>query len=169
MSLVRLQRAAAADIPVPPAGRDAVFVDIADGHTKRKDSAGIVHDLETGGGGGGDVSGPASATDNAIARFDGTTGKMIQNSVAIISDAGSITLPPGERISDSVLLSGQAGSFYLARGNHTGTQAPATISPQGPGSTLDADTVDGAHAAFLLARANHTGTQAPATISPHGS
>jgi hypothetical protein len=39
-------------------------------------------------GGTGDVVGPASATDNAIARFDTTTGKLIQNSVATISDAG---------------------------------------------------------------------------------
>lgn len=34
--------------------------------------------------------GAASATDNAIARFDGTTGKLIQNSVATIDDAGGI-------------------------------------------------------------------------------
>lgn len=34
------------------------------------------------------VSGPASATDEAVARFDGTTGKLVQNSVVTISDAG---------------------------------------------------------------------------------
>jgi hypothetical protein len=38
------------------------------------------------GAGGGDVDGPASATDNAIARFDQTTGKIIQNSLVTISD-----------------------------------------------------------------------------------
>lgn len=32
------------------------------------------------------VDGPSSATDNAIARFDGTTGKIIQNSAATIAD-----------------------------------------------------------------------------------
>lgn len=36
--------------------------------------------------GSGDVVGPASATDNAVARFDGTTGKLLQNSVVIIAD-----------------------------------------------------------------------------------
>lgn len=36
------------------------------------------------------VSGPASATDNALARFDATTGKIIQNSVATLSDAGAL-------------------------------------------------------------------------------
>lgn len=38
------------------------------------------------GAGCGDVAGPASATDNAIARFNGTTGKVIQNSGVTISD-----------------------------------------------------------------------------------
>lgn len=38
-----------------------------------------------------DVQGPASATDNAAARFDGTTGNKIQNSTVIIDDAGNIT------------------------------------------------------------------------------
>lgn len=36
------------------------------------------------------VSGPASSTDNAVARFDGTTGKLIQNSTAAtIDDSGN--------------------------------------------------------------------------------
>jgi hypothetical protein len=39
----------------------------------------------------GDVDGPASATDNAVARFDGTTGKLIQNSAVTIDDSGNIT------------------------------------------------------------------------------
>jgi len=40
--------------------------------------------------GSGDVVGPSSATDNAIARFDTTTGKLIQNSVVTVSDAGAV-------------------------------------------------------------------------------
>ncbi len=38
----------------------------------------------------GDVTGPASSTDNAIARFDSTTGKIIQNSGIILSDANAL-------------------------------------------------------------------------------
>jgi hypothetical protein len=38
----------------------------------------------------GDVYGPASATDNAVARYDGTTGKIIQNSAVTIDDAGNV-------------------------------------------------------------------------------
>jgi hypothetical protein len=40
--------------------------------------------------GGGDVVGPASSTDNAFARFDSTTGKLLQNSTgATLSDTGA--------------------------------------------------------------------------------
>jgi hypothetical protein len=45
-----------------------------------------------GGGGSGDVVGPASATDNAVVRFDGTTGKLVQNSAVTVADTtGNIT------------------------------------------------------------------------------
>lgn len=44
--------------------------------------------------GDGDVDGPASSTDNAVPRFDGTGGKTLQNSVVIISDTGNISLAP---------------------------------------------------------------------------
>jgi hypothetical protein len=51
-------------------------------------------------GGAGDMNGPASATDNAIVRFDGTGGKTVQNSAVTIADttgdiagASSLTAP----------------------------------------------------------------------------
>jgi hypothetical protein len=40
---------------------------------------------------GGDVVGPSSATDNAVARYDTTTGKLIQNSLVLIGDTGNVT------------------------------------------------------------------------------
>lgn len=39
----------------------------------------------------GDVRGPTGATDNAIARFDGTSGKLLQNSGVIIDDINGVT------------------------------------------------------------------------------
>lgn len=45
----------------------------------------------------GDVAGPASSTDNALARFDGTTGKLIQNSNVTLSDTGAFSFPDGVR------------------------------------------------------------------------
>lgn len=50
------------------------------------------------GGSTGDVIGPGSSTDNAIARFDGTSGKVIQNSLVTISDTGSLSLPALETV-----------------------------------------------------------------------
>lgn len=40
--------------------------------------------------GTGDVVGPASSTDNAIARYDGVTGKLLQNSGVTITDSGNV-------------------------------------------------------------------------------
>jgi len=45
--------------------------------------------------GSGDVVGPASATDNAIARFDTTTGKLLQNTSNVtIADTGALSITP---------------------------------------------------------------------------
>jgi len=41
----------------------------------------------------GDIVGPSSATDNAITRFDSTTGKLVQNSLVTVADDGAITAP----------------------------------------------------------------------------
>lgn len=46
--------------------------------------------------GAGDVVGPGSATDNAVARFDLTTGKLIQNSLATVDDSGGMNIPSGQ-------------------------------------------------------------------------
>lgn len=42
-------------------------------------------------GGSGDVVGPSSSFDNAIVRFDGLTGKLIQNGAFTISDLGDVS------------------------------------------------------------------------------
>lgn len=57
--------------------------------------------------GGGDVFGPASSSDNSIARYDGTTGKLLQNSVVGISDAGGIA---GAR---SLSMNGSTSGFTV--------------------------------------------------------
>lgn len=41
---------------------------------------------------GGGVSGPGSSTDNALARFDGTGGATLQNSVATLDDNGALSI-----------------------------------------------------------------------------
>lgn len=42
------------------------------------------------GSGTGDVLGPVSATDNALVRWDGTSGKLVQNSIMTLGDDGQL-------------------------------------------------------------------------------
>lgn len=83
--------------------------------------------------GAGDVAGPASATDNAIVRFDGTTGKIIQNSAATIDDTtGDITAGKfnGVTISGSGTISGSASGTNTGDVTLSGTPDYITISGQ---------------------------------------
>ena len=78
--------------PTTPASNDllTLYVDSADGITKVKKFGGAVVSLEAGGA-GGDVVGPSGgSTDNAIVRFDGTTGKLIADSDITINPAGQL-------------------------------------------------------------------------------
>lgn len=60
----------------------------------------------------GDVVGPASATDNAVARFDTTTGKRIQNSSVTIDDSGNVTCG-NVKIGGSYQWLGNSTGFYF--------------------------------------------------------
>ena len=61
---------------------------------------------------GGDVVGPASATDNAITRFDTTTGKLIQNSVVTIDDNGNESGILSEQFSNGSAVTLAAGKLW---------------------------------------------------------
>lgn len=75
--------------------------------------------------GDGDVNGPTSSTDNAVVRFDGTTGKLIQNSNVTISDAGIVNVSS---------LTASKGVFTDASDNLTST-GTLGIDQGGTGST----------------------------------
>ena len=64
------------------------------------------------GAGSGDVVGPASATDNAVARFDTTTGKLIQNSVVTVNDTGDVAGLLSEQFSDGTATTLAAGKMW---------------------------------------------------------
>lgn len=73
--------------------RFATPVGATDGYVLTSDGAnGTAWEPASGGGGSGDVTGPASSTDNAVARFDSTTGKIVQDSSVTVSDTGSISV-----------------------------------------------------------------------------
>lgn len=80
----------------------------------------------TGGGGSGDVTGPASSTDNAVARFDSTTGKIIQNSGVVINDSGEVTT--------GVWKGTEVGLSYGGTGASSASQARGNILPSYTGN-----------------------------------
>lgn len=63
----------------------------------------------------GDVVGPASATDNALARFDTTTGKLIQNSNAILNDTGDLSIAGDLTVTGQEITTGSTSSINITR------------------------------------------------------
>lgn len=116
-------------------------------------------------GGAGDVVGPASSTDNAVARFDGTTGKLIQNSGVIVDDSNNMT---------GVAFLSASGYIHTGTGltledpgagtNNVTIQAP-TLSA---GYTLTLPVDDGNPSQFLQTNGSGVLTWAPGG-APGGS
>jgi hypothetical protein len=86
-------------------------------------------------GGSGDVVGPSSAIDNSVARFDSTTGKLIQDTSSnfVISDAGAVTAGSWTGTTIAVDQGGSGQTSYtngqLLIGNTTGnTLTKAALS-----------------------------------------
>jgi len=102
----------------PTAGNLAngeLAINITDGKLFYKDNLGVVQVLATKAGASGDVVGPGSSTDNALVRFDTTTGKLVQNSVGILDDSGNLTGLAAVTMSGALTLSGGTanGVAYL--------------------------------------------------------
>jgi hypothetical protein len=66
--------------------------------------------------GAGDVTGPASATDNAIARYDGITGKLIKNSGITIDNNDNTAGVRSVGFSGSTPASTPAGTMWFDTG-----------------------------------------------------
>jgi hypothetical protein len=80
--------------------------------------------------GAGNMVGPSSATDNAIVRFDGTTGKLVQNSAVTVADttgviAGTqgVTLSGSSSGTTALVASAAAGTTTATLQAVTGTIA----------------------------------------------
>jgi hypothetical protein len=103
-----------------------------DGKLYYENSSGVVTLLASTSGASGDVVGPASATDNAIARFDGTTGKLIQNSAVTIGDTGN-TVIEGTDNSNAMLRITQlgTGNALLVEDSANPDSSPVVINGAG--------------------------------------
>jgi len=92
----------------------------------------------------GDVVGPAGATDNAVARFDTATGKLIQNSAVLIDDSNNVTgvvaltatTVNATTFDTNIVAAGVtlAGTSLVADG--TDANIDITITPKGTGSVV---------------------------------
>ncbi len=77
------------------------------------------------------VDGPASSTDNAIARFDSTTGKIIQNSATTVADTtGAISIPG----TTNQLVLGTTNTITISA---VAPAASRVVSIQDPGASAD--------------------------------
>lgn len=104
---------------------------------------------------GGDVVGPASSTDNAIARFDSTTGKLLQDSSgAIITDSWNLGLgiTPTSKIhayeaSSSAILQLENGNTSPTSGTDLGAihfvSNDSSVGANGPRVKLVGDVTSG--------------------------
>jgi hypothetical protein len=130
-------------------------------------AAGAITIAATGGGGTGDVVGPASSTDNAFARFDSTTGKLLQNSTgATLSDTGAAVFTGAL----DVLGNSTAGSnIKLYEDTDNGTNYVAFKAPDTIASnvTWTLPSADGTNTQVL--QTNGSGVLSFATVSGGGS
>ena len=99
---------------------------------------------ETDAGGSGGVTGPVTSTDNALARYDGTSGGFVQDSAASVDDTGNITANnlSGTNTGDQNLSTYQLkpSEAAFANGDKTkldGIAAGAQVND--PTTVLDAD------------------------------
>jgi len=102
------------------------------------------------------VTGAASATDNAIARFDTTSGKSIQNSAATIDDSGNISAPGTLRIGANLNQPNGIGTAQISipGGKNVKGIVVQQTSAAGTSNMLELQRPDGGLSAWFDAAAN---------------
>ena len=128
------------------------------------ESTGGDFEWEVCGSGSGDVVGPASATDNAAARFDEATGKLVQDSYLILGDTGDLTTGDGSSGDLTVTADGDAGTdgsyYWDVSADRWYFNEPIVTAPTAaPAMTLtDSDTTDEDISAQFTANATDVGS-----------
>jgi len=96
-------------------------------------SAAAVFDfaIPQGAAGTGDVTGAASSTDNAVARYDGTTGKIIQNSAVTIADDGATVIDVNSTSAGLRITQIGAGNALLVEDSANPDSSPFVVAADG--------------------------------------
>lgn len=92
---------------------------LVNGGLCKYDSAGLDMDCNASAAGTGTVVGPVSSTDNAVVRWDGTTGALVQNSGVTIDDSDNITTP-GKILADGLATRGGVTLIICRTGTSLG-------------------------------------------------
>jgi hypothetical protein len=156
-------------------------VEASSGATPFSDTDNLYFSIDVSGDKGdpGDLSGPASSTDNAIVRWDGTSGSLVQNSSVVIDDSGNVgigTTSPGsilELASTGPVLTlndtnGVVGGSQTSRISFeaSGTET-GTIGIASGAGFMSVNNKSGSLS--LLADSNNTSTSSTMTFSVDGS
>jgi len=117
-----------------------------DGKLYYEDSSGVVQIIATKAGSSGDVVGPASATDTAIATFDGVTGKLIKNNASTTIAANVITALgfSGPHNGTVGATTPTTGVFTTVQSTITTGTAPLTVASTTNVANLNASSLSGA-------------------------
>jgi hypothetical protein len=118
-------------IPSPPGTALTIYNSEEQGGLAYKDSSGTVTPLSTGTSSQA-ITGPTGATDNALVRFNGTSGTIAQNSLVTVDDSGNVSVPALATVDgvDVSVLGAKLASGYLfiTASLTTGTTQPLSIS-----------------------------------------
>jgi len=90
----------------------------------------------------GKIDGPAVSTDNAIVRFDLTTGKLVQDSGVIIDDSDNVTIP-GNLTVNGTTTTVNSAVLDVADANITINVGGTDVSSEGAGLTVQRIGFDG--------------------------
>lgn len=119
--------------------------------------------------GTGNVVGPSSSTDNAIARYNGTSGTSIQDSLVTIDDTGVLTAVTFS--GSGSLLTGipqsAISNLTVDLGYKAGLASPAfTGTPTAPTAAVDTNTTQIATTEYVVAQGYLKSATAASTYQP---
>lgn len=126
--------------------------------------------FKTPAGAGGGVTGPGSSTNHAVAKWNGTGGDAIENSLLTVDDSGTANIPAGQtynvngsqhthaaadvasgRLTAGRLLDGTVGTFLKAAGAGSDPAYASLSSSDWTGRITAAQMLDGTNDHFLKA------------------